>query len=186
MVTIVLSKSCKSFSFDEIWNSTHIEGPEFNGGKIFCDSWCLSILRPVDIGTCDLFCHSFGPKMANLPILIKFCTSHKRSVVNSMVTIVFWDSWCLPILAIVSIGTCYLLGHSFRPKMANAPVLIRFGTLHKTRVVDLMVSILRGVSGCCRKLNLGIEKQILCQKYYCYIINKTGKKLWLTSTKLFS
>ena len=185
-MTIVLSKICKSFSFDEIWNSTHIEGPDFNGGKIFCYSWRLSIFRPVDIGTCDLFCHSFGPKMANLPILIKFCTSHKQSVVNSMVTIVFWDSWCLPILAIVSIGTCYLLGHSFWPKMANAPVLIRFGTLHKTRVVNLMVSILSGVSGCCRKLNLGIEKQILCQKYYCYIINKTGKKLWLTLVKLLS
>ena len=156
VVTIVLSKSCKSFSFDEIWNSSHIEGPDFNGSKNFSDSWRLSILKPVDIGTCDPFCHSFGPKMANLPILIKFCTLHKRSVVNSMVTIVFWDSWCLPMLAIVSIGTCYLLGHSFWSEMANAPVLIKFCTLHKTRVVNLMVSILRGASGCRRKLDLGI------------------------------
>ena len=82
----------------------------------------------------------------------------------------------------------YLL--SFRPqfltKKANAPGLIKFCTLHKTKVVNSMVSILRGASGCSRKLNLGIEKQMLCQKYYCCIINKTGKKLWLTFAKLFS
>ena len=186
MVTIVLGKSCKSFSFDEIWNSTQIEGPEFNGDNIFCDSWRLSILTRVDISTCHLLGHSFGPKAANLPILMKFCTLHKPRVVNSMVTIVFCDSWHLPILTIVNIGTCYLLGLSFWPKTANAPVLMKFCALHKTRVVNSMVSILRDASGCRRELKLGIEKQILCQKYYCYIINKTGKKLWLTSIKLFS
>ena len=132
MVTIALSKSCKGFTFDEIWNSTNIEGPEFNGGKIFCDSWRLSKFTPVDIGTCHLLGQSFGPKTENAPVLIKFCTLHKTSVVNST------------------------------------------------------VSILRGASGCRRELKRGIEKQILCQKCNCYIINKTGKKLWLTSAKLFS
>ena len=152
MVTIVLSKSCKSFSFDEIWNSTQIEGPQFNGDKIFvildtCQYW------PVDIGTCHLSGHSFGN---------------------------------LSILAIVNIGTCYLLGHSFWTKIANAPVLMKFCTLNKTKVVNLMVLILRDASECRRELKTGIEKQILCQKYYCYIINKTGKKLWLNYVKLFS
>ena len=68
-----------------------------------------------------------------------------------------------------NIGNCqywYLL--SFRPqfstKKANAPVLIKFCTLLKTRVVNSMVSILRGASGYSRRLNLGIEKQMLCQK----------------------
>ena len=86
----------------------------------------------------------------------------------------------------VNIDTCYLLGHSFRPKTANAPVMMKFCFLHKTRVVDSMVSILRYANGCHRELRIGIEKEILCQKYYCYIINNTGKKLWLTSVKLFS
>ena len=185
MVTIVLSKSFKSFSFDEIWNSAQTEGPEFNGDKIFCDSWCLSILTPVDIGTCHLLGHSFGPKTVNLPILIKFCTLHKPRVVNSMVTIVFCDSWHLSILTIVKIGTCCVLGHSFWPKTANAPVLMNFCYLHKTRVVNSIVSILRDASRCRRGLKLGIKKQILCQKCFCYIINKAGKKLWLTSVKLF-
>ena len=133
MVTIVLSKSCKSFSFDEIWNSTQIESPEINDDKFFGDSWCQSTFATAGIGTCHLSVKSFEPKMANLPILMTFCTLHKPSVVNSMVTIVFCDSWRLPILTIVSIGTCYLLGHSFWPKMVNAPALIKFCTLLKIK-----------------------------------------------------
>ena len=76
---------------------------------------------------------SFEPKMANLPILMKLCTLHKPSKVNSMVTIVFCGSWRLSILIIVSIGTCYLLGHSFQPKTSNAPVLIKCYTLLKIK-----------------------------------------------------
>ena len=98
----------------------------------------------------------------------------------------FCDSRHLLMLIPVDIGTCHLLGHSLEPKMANLPILMKFCTLHKPRVANSMVSIFRDVSGCRRELKLGIEKQILCQKYYCYIINKTGKKLWLTSIKLFS
>ena len=160
---------------------------------IFCDFRRLSSLTPVvkiwqiwQLAPGDPFFHSFGPKMANLPILIIFCTLHKLSAMNSIVAIVFWDSWRLPILATVHIGTCYLLGYGFQLKTANASVLIKVCTLHKTRVVNSMVSILRDASGCHRKIKLRIEKQILCQKYYCYIISKTGKKLWPTSAKLHS
>ena len=112
MVTIVLSKSCKSFSFDEIWNSTQIESPEINDDKFFCDSWCLSTFATVDIGTCHLSVKSFEPKMANLPILMTFCTLHKPSVVNSMVTIVFL--WFLTPANIDNCQYWYLL--SFRPQ----------------------------------------------------------------------
>ena len=153
---------------------------------VFYDFRHLSNLTRVNIGICHLLGHSFGPKTANLPILMKFRTLHKSRGLNSMVTIVFCDSWRLSILAIVNIGTCYLLGHSFWPKTANALVLMKFCTLHKTRVVNSMVSILRDSTGCCRELKLGLEKQTLCQKFYCYIINKTDKKLWPTSVKLFS
>ena len=181
-------KNSKCINFD-----TQVEGGEFNSNSSFL--WfstpvkfdaCGQNLTNLTIGTCDPFFHSFGPKMANLPILIKFCTLHKLSAMNSLVTIVFWDSWRLPILATVHIGTCYLLGYGFRLKTANASVLIKVCTLHKTRVVNSMVSILRDASGCHRKIKLRIEKQILCQKYYCYIISKTGKKLWPTSAKLHS
>ena len=175
------------------FHTRQVEGGEFNSNNSFL--WfsmpvkfdtCGQNLTNLTISTCDPFFHSFGPKMANLPILMKLCTLHKLSPMNSIVTIVFWDSWRLSILTIVSIGTCYLLGHGFRPKTTNASVLIKFCTLHKTRVVNSMVSILRDASGCRRKIKLRIEKQILCQKYYCYIISKTGKKLWPTSAKLHS
>ena len=147
----------------------------------------LWLLTPVGIGACHLFLgHIFGPKTTNLPILMRFCTLHKPRVVNSMATIVLYDSWRLPILTIVSVGTYYLLGQSFRPKTANAPVLMKVCTLHKTRKVNSMVSILRDATGCRRELKLEIEKQFLCQKYYYYLINKTGQKWWLTSVRLFS
>ena len=186
-VTIVLSKNCNSFNFDEIWNSRQIEGPEFNGDKIFYDSWRLPILTPVDIGT-YLLGHSFGPKPANFPILMKFGTLHNPGVVHSIVAVAFLDSWRLSILtpAGIDIGTCHLLGQSFWPKIANAPVLLKFCTSHKTRVVNSVILILSDASGYCRELKLGIEKKIFYQKCYCYIINKTGKKIWLTSVKLFS
>ena len=101
------------------------------------------------------------------------------------------DNSFLWFLTPVNIDNCqywYLLSvrPQFSTKTVNAPVLMKFCTLHKTRVVNSVVSILTDASGCRRELKLGIEKQILCQKYYCYIINKTGKKLWLTSVKLFS
>ena len=179
-------KNSKCINFDEISYLTQVEGGEFNSNNSFL--WfsmsvkfdtCGQNLTNLTIDTCDPFFHSFGPKMANLPILMKFCILHKLSTMNSIVTIVLWDSWRLPILTIVSIGTCYLLGHGFRPKMANASVLIKFCTLHKTRVVNSMVSILRDASGCCRKIKLRIQKQIFCQKYYCYKIMAYFRKVVL-------
>ena len=70
MVTVLLSKNCKSFSFDEIWKSTQIEDPEFNGDNIFGDSWRLSILIPVDISTCRYWHQS---------ILAQFWTKNGKS-----------------------------------------------------------------------------------------------------------
>ena len=175
MVMIVLSKGYNSFIFDEIWNSAQIEGPEFNGDKFFRDSWSLQYWH----------LSSFGPqfwtkngKSFNLDEILLF-TQTEGGKLNG-------DNSFLWFMKAVNIGTCYLLGHSFRPKTANALVMMKFCLLHKTRVVNSMVSILRYASGCHRELRLGIEKQILCQKYYCYIINNAGKKLWLTSVKLFS
>ena len=149
-----------------------------------CQYWHLSILAPIFY----LLGHSFGPKPANFPILMKFGTLHKPGVVHSIVAVAFLDSWRLSILtpAGIDIGTCHLLGQSFWPKIANAPVLLKFCTSHKTRVVNSVILILSDASGYCRELKLGIEKKIFYQKCYCYIINKTGKKIWLTSVKLFS
>ena len=170
------TKNGKCFNFDEVTYSEQIEGGEFNGDNSFCNFWCLSILTPVNVGNCHLLGHSFGRRTTNASILMKLRTLRKVRVVNSIVTIVFCDSRRLPNLTPVNIGTCHLLGHSFRPKTANVPVLMKFCTLHKTRVVNSMASILRDASGFHRELKLGIEKQILRQKYYYYNINKTGKK----------
>ena len=155
---------------------------------VFCDSPHLSNLTPVNTGTCHLLGkggefignNSFEQELQELQFW-----RNLKLYTNRRPWIQWWQIF-LWFLKPVNIGTCYLLGHSFRPKTANALVLMKVCTLHKTRVVNSMVSILRDASGCHRELKLGIEIQILCQKYYCYIINKTCKKLWLTSVKLFS
>ena len=45
--------------------------------------------------------------------LVKFYALHKSITLSSMVKIVFCDSWYLPILISVNIGTCHVLGHKF-------------------------------------------------------------------------
>ena len=190
IVTIVVCDSPRLSNFTPvIFQAIVTESGEFNGDNSFEQelqelqfwwnlqlytnrrSWIqwwqifLWLLTPVGIGACHLFLgHIFGPKTTNLPILMRFCILHKPRVVNSMATIVLYYSWRLPILTIVSVGTYYLLGHSFRPKTANAPVLMKVCTLHKTTKVNSMVSILRDATGCRRELKIEIEKQFLCQK----------------------
>ena len=80
---------------------------------VFCNFWRLSILTPVNVGTCHLLGHSFGRRKANASILMKFRTLDKVRVVNSVVTILFCDSRCLSNLKPVNIGTCLPLGHSY-------------------------------------------------------------------------
>ena len=79
----------------------------------FCNLWRLSMLTPVNVGTCHLSGHSFGRRTENASILMKFRTLHKVRVVNSIVTIVFCNSPSLSNLAPVNTGTCHLLGHSY-------------------------------------------------------------------------
>ena len=55
----------------------------------FCDSWCLSILTSVNIGTCHVLGHKFGRRTTNALILIRFYILHKSKALSSMVTIVF-------------------------------------------------------------------------------------------------
>ena len=80
---------------------------------VFCNFWRLSILTPVNVGTCHLLGHSFGRRKANASILMKFRTLDKVRVVNSVVAILFCDSRCLSNLKPVNIGTCHPLGHSY-------------------------------------------------------------------------
>ena len=108
---------------------------------VFCDSQRLSNLTRVNIGTCHLLGHSFGRRTASASILMKFCTLHKSRVVNSIVTIVFYDFRPLSNLTRVNIGVCHLLGHSFGPKTVNLPILMKFRTLHKSRGLNSMVTI---------------------------------------------
>ena len=56
---------------------------------VFCNFWRLSILTPVNVGTCHLLGHSFGRKTANAWILMKLCMLHKSKALSSMVTTVF-------------------------------------------------------------------------------------------------
>ena len=106
----------------------------------------LWFLMSVNIGTCHLSGHSFEPKMANLPILMTFCTLRKPSVVNSMVTIVF-----LWFLTPANIDNCqywylfYSIGTSFRPQFltntVNAPALIKFCSLLKIKTWNQKVNL---------------------------------------------
>ena len=144
---------------------------------VFCDSRRLSNLTPVNISTCHLLSHSYGGWCDNSfePELQEVQLWWNLILYTNRRPWIQWRQFFLWFLTLVNIDTCHLLGHSFRPKTANLPILMKFYSLHKSKVVNLMVSILRDASGCRRELKLGIEKQILCQKYYCFIINKTGK-----------
>ena len=76
--------------FHEILHSEQFEGAEFINDNSF-----LWFLAPANVGTCRLSDHSFGWRIANASILMKFCTLHKLRAVNSMVTIGFCDLWYL-------------------------------------------------------------------------------------------
>ena len=44
-------------------------------------------------------------------------------------------------LTSTSVGTCHLSGHSFGRRTANASILMKFLTLHKSRAMNSMVMI---------------------------------------------
>ena len=122
--------------YHEILHSEQLEGAEFIDDNIF-----LWFLTPANVGTCHLSGRSSGRRTANASILMKFCTLHKSRAVNSMVTIGFCNFWRLSILTPVNVGTCHLLGHSFGRRTANASILMKFRTLHKSRVGNSIVTI---------------------------------------------
>ena len=68
-----------------------LHSEQFECAEFFDDN-SFVILTPVHVGTCHLLGHSFGRRMANASILMKFRTPHKSKVGNSIVTIVFCDS----------------------------------------------------------------------------------------------
>ena len=108
MVTIVLSRNCKSVSLDELWNSTQIESPEVNGDNFFCDSWCLSILVPV------IFWTKNG-KSSNFDEIVYFAQTEQGEFNG--------DNSFLWFLTPVNIDNCqywYLL--SFRPQFSTKNV----------------------------------------------------------------
>ena len=79
-------------------------------------------MTPVNIDTCQcwhlsVLSQSYGAITAKASILMKFCALNKSRVANSMVTIVFCDSWRLSNLTLPSIGTCHLLGHIFKQEL---------------------------------------------------------------------
>ena len=109
--------------------------------KFFYNFWRLSILIPVNVSTCQILGQSYGPRTANASILLKFCTLNKSRVANSMVTIVFCDSWRRSNLTLLNIGTYHILGHKFGWRTANASILMKLCTLHKSKTLSSMVTI---------------------------------------------
>ena len=93
-----------------------------------CQYWDLSILAPV-----ILLVTVLDEKWQIFQFWLNFVLCTNRVWWIQWWQYFFCDSWCLPILTIVSIGTYYLLGHSFQPKIANAPALIKFSTLLKIK-----------------------------------------------------
>ena len=101
--------------------------------KIFSNICRLSILIPVNVGTCQFLGQSYGPRRANASILMKFCTLNKSRMTNSMVTIAFCDLWRLSNLVLLNIRTCHLLGHIFKQELQE----IQFGEfLYKAQIND--------------------------------------------------
>ena len=94
-----------------------LDNEQFEGAEFIDDNSFLWFLTPVNVGTCHLLGHSFGQRTANASILMKFRTLHKSRVLNSIVKIVFCDSWRLSNLTSVSIGTYHVLGRNFEQKL---------------------------------------------------------------------
>ena len=141
--------------FHEILHSEQFEDDEFiDDNIVFWDFWHLPMLAPVIFQAIVL---DKEQQMFHFDE-ISYSTQSEGGEFNSGNSFLWFST---P----VSIGTCYLLGHGFRPKTTNAPVLMKFFNLHKTRVLNSVFSILRdAINECRRGLKLGIEKQILCQK----------------------
>ena len=73
--------------YQKILYSEQFEAVEFIDDNSFLRF--LTMLIPVNVGTCHLLGHSFGGRTANGSILMKFCTLHKSRAVSSMVAIGF-------------------------------------------------------------------------------------------------
>ena len=136
--------------YQKILHSEQFEAAEFIDDNSFL--WFLTMLIPVNVDTCHLLGHSFGRRTANASILMKFCTLHKSRAVNSMVTIGFCNYWRMSVMTPVSVGTCHLLGHSFGGRTADASILMKFRTPHKSRVGNLIVTVVFYDSWCLSNL----------------------------------
>ena len=74
---------------------------------VFCDSWRLSDLRPVNIGTCHLLGHSFEQKLQELQFRwnLKLCINRRPRIQWWQIFFVIFDAcqyWYLSVLAPVS------------------------------------------------------------------------------------
>ena len=115
--------------------------------KFICNFWWLSILIPANVGTCQFLGQSYGRRTTSSSILMKFCTLNKSRVANSMMAIVFCDSWRLSNLTVLNIGICHLLGHIFNKSCKNFN-LVKFYTLHKSKTLSSMVAVVLCDSWC--------------------------------------
>ena len=124
-----------------------LDNEQFEGAEFIDDNSFLWSLTPVNVGTCHLWGHSFGQRTANASILMKFRTLHKSRVLNSMIAIVFYDSWRLSNLTLLNIGICHLLGHIFNKSCKNFN-LVKFYSLHKSKTLSSMVAVVLCDSWC--------------------------------------
>ena len=115
--------------------------------KFICNFWWLSILIPANVGTCQFLGQSYGRRTTSSSILMKFCTLNKSRVANSMMAIGFYDSWRLSNLTLLNTGICHLLGHIFNNSCKNFN-LVRFYTLHKSKTLSSMVTVVLCDSWC--------------------------------------
>ena len=181
-----LTKNGRSSNFDNILYFAQTEGSEFNGDNSF-----LWFLTSVNIDTCSYWhLSSFRPqfwtkngKSSNFDEILYFAQTEGGEFNG--------DNSFLWFLTPVNIDNCqywYLL--SFRSKFStkNGKCSSFDKILYFTQNEggEFNGLDIERCNGCRRELKPGNEKQILCQKCYCYITNKTGKKLWLTSVKFFS
>ena len=137
-----------------------LDNEQFEGAEFIDDNSFLWSLTPVNVGTCHLWGHSFGQRTANASILMKFRTLHKSRVLNSMIAIVFYDSWRLSNLTLLNIGICHLLGHIFNKSCKNFN-LVKFYTLHKSKTLSSMVTVVLCDSWCLSIWSLSILARVM-------------------------
>ena len=106
------------------------------------------------------------------------------------------DNSFLWFLTPVNVGTCHLLGHSFGRRTVDASILVKFRTLQKSRVGNLIVAIVFYDSSClsnltpvnigtCHLLGHSFEQKLQEFQFWCNLKLFINQRPWIQWWQIF-